>query len=628
MTDLVGHSLGRYQILKQLGEGGMATVYKAYDTVLERDVAVKVIRTDQFAPAILALILKRFEREAKALARLAHPNIVHVNDFGEEKGVPYLVMDYLPGGTLKQSLKGEPMPWREVAKLLLPIAEALAYAHDHNILHRDVKPSNILLTDKGWPMLTDFGIAKILDLEKGQTLTGSGVGIGTPEYMSPEQGLGRVVDARTDIYSLGVVLYELVIGRPPYTADTPMAVVDKHVHDPLPRPSQVLPGLPDEVEKILLKMLAKNPTNRYQDMSELVRALEALLKVPVQTNTANIADMPTVPDSLPNKKNKLWIWIAGGAGIVFLMILLGFLGNAFVATFRPKSTPSPSPSPSASPTPSLGIGSILTREKDGMAMLYIPAEKFEMGSPDGAGIDTEHPQRWVYLDGYWMDQTEVTNAMFQNFVNASGYKTDAEKAGRSWILNVSSKNWEQVNGTDWRHPQGAGSNLSGFEDHPVVHVSWFDARAYCEWVGGRLPTGAEWEKAARGTDGRSYPWGNEMPAGNRLNFADSNLDMDWADKIVDDHYQFTAPVGNYPDGASPYGVFDMAGNVWEWGSDWYDAYPGNQISDSHYGTTYREIRGGAWDVGADGVRSAFRYWGDPMAANASIGFRCAGSPHK
>ena len=163
MSNLIGQSLGRYHILEQLGEGGMATVYKAYDTRLETDVAVKVIRTENLTLGTMERALKRFEREAKALARLTHPNIVKVTDYGEYEGKPYLVMEYLPGGTLKERL-GKPMPWQEAVRMLIPIAEALDFAHSQNMIHRDVKPSNILLTQRGQPMLTDFGIAKILDL--------------------------------------------------------------------------------------------------------------------------------------------------------------------------------------------------------------------------------------------------------------------------------------------------------------------------------------------------------------------------------------------------------------------------------------------------------------------------------
>jgi len=290
MTNLIGQSLGRYHILEQLGEGGMAIVYKAYDTRLERDVAVKVIRTDLFGQAVIERILKRFEREAKALARLSHPNIVKVHDYGEHEGAPYLVLEYLSAGTLKQRL-GKPISWQEAVRLLIPVAQALDYAHEHNIIHRDIKPSNILLTEKGQPMLTDFGIAKLLDAGEGQTLTATGVGVGTPEYMAPEQGLGKEVDARTDVYSLGVVFYELVTGRKPYVADTPMAVVFKHLTDPLPRPKTFAPNLPDTVEKILIKAMAKKPEDRYADMNAFAVALDGLL---TRSPLASLEEEPEV----------------------------------------------------------------------------------------------------------------------------------------------------------------------------------------------------------------------------------------------------------------------------------------------------------------------------------------------
>ncbi len=275
MTNLVGQSLGRYHILEQLGEGGMATVYKAYDTRLETDVAVKVIRTENLTMATMERALKRFEREAKALARLTHPNIVKVTDFGEHEDKPYLVMIYLPGGTLKQRL-GKPIPWQEAARLLIPIAEALDFSHSQNMIHRDVKPSNILLTERGQPMLTDFGIAKILDLEETADLTGTGMGIGTPEYMAPEQWTGNT-SAFSDQYALGVVLYEMLTGRKPYSADTPAAILLKQATEPLPRPSQFTRDLPEKMEKLLLKVLARNPEDRYASMGEFAKALDGVV---------------------------------------------------------------------------------------------------------------------------------------------------------------------------------------------------------------------------------------------------------------------------------------------------------------------------------------------------------------
>ncbi len=272
MENLLGQSLGRYHILEQLGEGGMAIVYKAHDTRLERDVAVKVIRTEKLTIETMGRTLKRFEREVKSLAKLTHPNIVAITDYGEYDEKPYLVMPYLPGGTLKQKL-GKPIPWEESIRLLIPIARALHYAHGQGIIHRDVKPSNILITQSNEPMLTDFGVAKILlDNEETADLTSTGMGVGTPEYMSPEQFQGKGVDARTDIYSLGVVLYEMVTGRKPFQADTPAAVLIKQATEPLPRPKRFIRELPDTMEKILIKALAKNKEDRFSNMADLVSA--------------------------------------------------------------------------------------------------------------------------------------------------------------------------------------------------------------------------------------------------------------------------------------------------------------------------------------------------------------------
>ncbi|MCJ7624726.1 MAG: protein kinase [Anaerolineaceae bacterium] len=274
MNDLVGKSIDRYHFVEKLGKGGMATVYKAFDTRLERDVAIKIINARNQDTEVF---LKRFDREAKALARLSHPNIVRVHDYGEHEGKPYLVMEYLPGGTLKDKM-GRPMDYKEAVRLLIPISEALHFAHRTNIIHRDIKPANILITASGNPMLSDFGIAKVLEADPSSTgLTGEGVGIGTPEYMSPEQGQGLKVDLRTDIYSLGIVLYELITGKKPFSADTPMAVVIKHMSEPLPRPIDYVPDLPEAVEQVIFKALSKEPENRYHDMDAFTKALRRLL---------------------------------------------------------------------------------------------------------------------------------------------------------------------------------------------------------------------------------------------------------------------------------------------------------------------------------------------------------------
>ena len=275
MSKLIGQNLGRYQILELIGEGGMATVYKAHDTHLEREVAIKVIRREAFPPDQLNMILKRFEREAKSLGGLSHPNIVGVIDYGEYEGAPYLVMVYLPGGTLKDRL-GKPIHWRDAVRLLIPIARALEYTHEHNIINRDVKPSNILMTEKGQPMLTDFGLVKIFEDKASTNLTASGAGLGTPDYMAPEQWTGEAT-AQSDLYSLGVVLYEMITGHRPYTSDTPAGVLLKQVNEPLPLPKQYVPDLPQNVEAVLLKVLARKPEDRYPDMRSFTDELQNLL---------------------------------------------------------------------------------------------------------------------------------------------------------------------------------------------------------------------------------------------------------------------------------------------------------------------------------------------------------------
>ena len=275
MEDLTGLIIGRYKIIESLGVGGMATVYKAFDERLERYVALKAIRTDVFGAGLLPEILARFEREAKALARLTHPHIVKVYDYGEHEGMPYLVMEYLPGGTLRK-YAGQMISYTHAAHLLSPIARALAYAHRQNVVHRDVKPTNILISESGQPMLTDFGIAKLLDVGQSAGLTASGVGIGTPEYMAPEQGMGGAIDYRADQYALGVVFYELLTGRRPYIADTPMGVMVKHITEPLTQPRQFVPNLPPEVEAVIFKCMAKKPDDRFNDLDLFAGALEAI----------------------------------------------------------------------------------------------------------------------------------------------------------------------------------------------------------------------------------------------------------------------------------------------------------------------------------------------------------------
>ena len=277
-------------------------------------------------------------------------------------------------------------------------------------------------------------------------------------------------------------------------------------------------------------------------------------------------------------------------------------------------------------TPSLGSTRIA--ETDGMTLVFVPGGDFTMGS-DGSGYANEGPVHSVILESYWIDQTEATNAMFEVFLAQTGYQTDAEKKGSSRGYDRDTGKSEITQGAAWDHPLGPDSSVSDLADHPVVHVSWNDARSYCEWAGRRLLTEAEWEKAARGTDGRTFPWGNDFD-GTRLNSADVNLGAGRGNTGFDDGFQLTSPVGSYPQGASPYGALDMVGNVWEWVNDWVDEayYQSSPLNnpDGPASGEYRIVRGGSWHDPEEGNRAAYRGWAPPEDTDITLGFRCGLTP--
>jgi serine/threonine protein kinase len=295
MEDLTGKQFGPYRIVAPLGEGGMAAVYKAFQPGVDRFVALKVLpqhyaRDPQF--------VERFEREAKVLAKLQHPHILPVHDFGEADGYTYIVMPFVESGDLATLMTQQQFSLAEIGRMIGQIGDALDYAHTQGIVHRDVKPSNILVDQRGNCLLTDFGLARIVS-GYANKLTGSGFMVGTPEYMSPEQGLSEAVDGRSDIYALGVVLYELVTGRVPFSAETPVAVILKHVNDPLPLPREIDPTVPEVVERVILKAMAKNPEDRYATPGDMVNALQAAIQAApsVQQTEASISAKDALSES-------------------------------------------------------------------------------------------------------------------------------------------------------------------------------------------------------------------------------------------------------------------------------------------------------------------------------------------
>lgn len=260
--------------MERIGRGGMASVYRARDSQLNRDVAVKVLASFD---ADDTTFVERFRREAQAVAGLNHPNIIQVHDFGDDKGFSYIVMEYVTGGTLEDRI-GDRLTLPEVLELIGPVAEALAFAHSQGVVHRDMKPANVLLDAEDRPKLSDFGLARML--EGGTGLTQADSVLGTPEYMAPEQAMGRTADQRSDLYSLGIIVYRMLLGQTPFRGKTPSETLMAHVHQPLPLPSTVDPDIDPDIEATLVKVLAKDPDDRHQSPEELMQALGMVVSTP------------------------------------------------------------------------------------------------------------------------------------------------------------------------------------------------------------------------------------------------------------------------------------------------------------------------------------------------------------
>ena len=264
-----GSALGRYRVIEQLGRGGMATVFRCHDPNLDRFVAVKVLPSFYTEdPSFLG----RFTQEAQAIARLNHPNILQIYDFGDDKGYTFIVSELVPGGTLEDRLTGQPMSVDQVFAYMAPLAEALDFAHANQILHRDMKPGNVLINDSEQPILADFGLARML--ESSTRFTQAQQALGTPEYMAPEQALGADADHRADLYAIGIMAYQMLVGQTPFKADTPPATLMAPIHRDLPLPRLMNPDLDEAIEMQLLKALAKDPDDRFQSATEMIQAFE------------------------------------------------------------------------------------------------------------------------------------------------------------------------------------------------------------------------------------------------------------------------------------------------------------------------------------------------------------------
>ena len=344
-SSLIGTVLsGRYRLESKLGSGGMSTVYLARDSTLERWVAVKVMHREMSDQPDQ---IERFRREARAVAQLSHPNVVAVIDAGEDGGHPYIVFEYVDGETLKQRIeRAGPLPVDEATAYAIEIGRGLSAAHSRRLVHRDVKPQNVLIDSEGRAKVTDFGIARSLEADG---LTQTGRVLGTTDYVSPEQAMGRGVDARTDIYSLGVLLYEMLTGEVPFTAETVVGVAMKHVNEPMPDVQKKRPEVSSALAAVVERATAKEPTKRYPDMASCLADLEAALEVEVARAGGSHGEATSVLDTVPRKRRRILTTRRVSAAGVFIVLAATAAALLITALTGKKESPAPAPAPTGAP---------------------------------------------------------------------------------------------------------------------------------------------------------------------------------------------------------------------------------------------------------------------------------------
>ena len=660
----------RYRIVRLLGQGGFGAVYRAWDSNLETARALKEnLDTSPEAQ-------RQFKREAQILDKLSHPNLPKVIDHFVISGQgQYLVMEFIEGedlGTLLEKACG-PLPEAQALPWIGQVCDALDYLHSQTppIIHRDIKPANIKITPQGKAMLVDFGIAKVYELNMSTTAGARAV---TPGYSPQEQyGLGAT-DARTDIYALGATLYHLLTGKQPPES------VQRTIGVALEPPIKLNPVISKKTQTAILKAMESLPGKRFQSSVEFRQALlgkgeapqpmqvqrQAVKNVAVPGSSPPGSAAPSAPQPLPWK----WIGTLAALGLVLLLVyIFSGVGKkevsglsaasdtatspvvAVIATTRIPLSPTLSPAtssntPAAPPTSTntpLAFNATPAEtstpaplaeqiiDEQGTAMNLVPAGTFLMGVQEDE-LDalmrecsdiystssctnryaTQTPAHLVYLSNYYMDRTEVTNAAYARCVNAGACQPP--------ILTNSLT----------RDPYFGNPT---YDNYPVVYIDWERANTFCQWRNARLPTEAEWEKAARGEDGRLFPWGDDPIDGTRANYCDKHCTMSQADLSNDDGYGDTSPVGSYPDGASPYGIFDMVGNASEWVADWYqkDYYTISPLENPAGPASgdLRGVRGGSFQLNYLYLHVTSRSTGAPVSSSGRnmhhTGFRCARS---
>jgi formylglycine-generating enzyme required for sulfatase activity len=669
---------GKLRLLRLLGHGGMGVVWAARHLALETDVAVKFIRPERAAesPALVA----RFEREARATARIAHPHVVHVLDYGMAAGaVPYIAMELLRGFSLADLLeRGGRLSFATCKSLVQQIGSALESAHEHGVVHRDIKPHNVFITEgsRGYPLFVkvlDFGVAKMLGDAAvpgaSPALTETGMILGSAPYMSPEQLEGsKDVDLRADLWSLAVIVYETLTATQPFHGSSFVAVGAAVLTGKYRPVSQLRPDLPAAIDDWFAKALCVDPEGRFQSARDLVAAFVAH-DSPLEEEDAAAADGArldafaetvaapvdvggTVGHAPAAKKPSARRSAEGGPGASEEGALPGAKapegprgsagggpgasqGGAIEGVERPEG-----PRGKTRRRIALGVAAgafaalatfagarlTLPARTAGLAgcpagMALIEGSSFPMGSAaEGETPSDETPLHSATVGPFCLDLTEVTVKAYSECESCARSTMTVEIEG----LTPNARTfWSQFcNG-----PQAS--------DHPINCVDWNQAKAYCAARGKRLPSETEWELAARGKEARTYPWGQAPPSGARLDACGAECSRMLTERFEsvgkgpwpgmhgdDDSAPSTAPVGRYPAGASPAGVLDLAGNVWEWTESHYCPYGKDDCDDSR-----RVLRGGGWDtVDSQFVRSAHRRPSAPTARGWSIGLRCARTP--
>jgi formylglycine-generating enzyme required for sulfatase activity len=700
--ELIGTTIAeKYAVESVVGEGGFAVVYRATHLLWKRPVAVKIFKAlGDVSPEHRGKLLEEFIREGALLADLSERSaaIVQARDVGmltTTKGeqVPYMVLEWLEGATLEGIIVREreeglaPRTVDETIRLLEPAAEALALAHMKGIAHRDVKPPNIfVLGEPRSPTATvkilDFGIAKVVqDVQKmaGSFAKTSGqVTSFTPAYGAPEQ-FSRAHGATgpwTDVFALALVFVEVLTQRDPLDGENFMQLAFESSNPaarPTPRARGAV-GVTDAVEAVFAQALAVKPQDRYPAAGEFWNALrmsvnmsplrkitgnqaasahaalaatvladpsgtEATLK-PSEPVVAPASAATSAPSASPVPAQKSSVPLVAGvgalvvAGVVFAAFKLTSSGSApssvapALAASVSGSTPVAASTLSASSPPLVSAAPVAATECPA-GMLPIPGGEYFMGSDED--LDDEKPAHHVKLSPYCIDMTEVTVAAYKACSDRGACK-------RAGLVNE----WPGITAHEKKvyDPLCNARDPKGRANHPINCIDWEQASQFCESVapGVRLPTEAEWEFAARGPDGRRYPWGDEVPSAAHLNACGLEC-LAWAKANAvslapmyqaDDGFANTAPVGSFPQGKSRYGVLDVVGNVWEWVADWYAPY--GKSSDAPRDPkgpssgTDRVIRGGAWN-GAEPswVRPTFRFKKNPANRTYGDGFRCAKS---